>query len=134
MEPDVARLLVEHERVFNDAVRRGDFDALVMLFADDAVLVFEGLPVGPFAGRAAVAAAYAAQPPTDTLTVLGRATLPDGTIRETFAWDADSGRPSGEMDLVVRDGHIARLIVRFRETMEPSSGPPSGQALNARPG
>ena len=36
------------------------------LFAPDGVLRFEGVPVGPFVGRAAIAAAYDERPPDDT--------------------------------------------------------------------
>ena len=62
--------LERHVRTFNAAVESGDFAPLVELFAPDARLEFVGVPVGPFEGRDAIAAAYAAQPPTDTMTIL----------------------------------------------------------------
>ena len=105
-------LLEEHRSRFNAAVRSGDFAPLVELFADDADLEFEGVPVGPFHGREAIAAAYAAQPPDDELDVLDVAEEPDGTLLERFAW---RGGGTGTMRIALRDGRIARLVVRFDE-------------------
>ena len=105
--------LARHVETFNTAVSSGDFGPLVALFADDAILEFAGVPVGPFEGRNAIAAAYAAQPPTDTMTVLSVESGDDGTIVEEFSWTADSGARSGEMRLVVDDGRIRRLVVAF---------------------
>ena len=86
---------------------------LVELFADDAALEFVGVPAGPFEGRAAIAAAYAAQPPTDTLTVLAVHVEDDGTVVEPFSWSADAGARSGEMRVVVAGEQIRRLVVSF---------------------
>jgi hypothetical protein len=101
-----------HVDTFNAAVRSGDFAPLVALFADDAALEFVGVPVGPFVGREAIAAAYAAQPPTDTMTVLSVA-VEDGTVVEPFSWASDGGARSGEMRLAVDGGRIRRLVVSF---------------------
>lgn len=109
----LTQLVVEHELAFNAAVRSADFDPLVALFARDAVLRFEGVPAGPFVGRAAIAAAYVAQPPTDTLTVRARRLEPDGSIRESFSWTADGDASSGEMLIRIADGLITELVVRF---------------------
>jgi hypothetical protein len=62
--------LDRHVQTFNAAVRSGNFSPLVALFAEDATLEFVGVPAGPFHGREAISAGYAAHPPTDTLTVL----------------------------------------------------------------
>jgi steroid Delta-isomerase len=102
--------LGERTRRFNDAVESGDFAPLVELFTDDAELAFVGVPAGPFAGREAIAAAYAAQPPDDGLDVLETREDPDGTVVERFAWRRGGG---GEMRLSLRDGKIARLVVVF---------------------
>jgi hypothetical protein len=103
-------LLAEHVRRFNAAVANGDFTPLVDLFADDAELVFEGVPVGPFTGRPEIAAAYASQPPDDGLDVVDTRQDADGTVVERFAWHRGGG---GEMRIDVRDGRIARLAVAF---------------------
>jgi steroid Delta-isomerase len=64
------QLLAEHVERFNAGVRSGDFAPMLELFAEDATLEFRGVPVGPFHGRDAVSAAYAAQPPDDEIDVL----------------------------------------------------------------
>jgi len=43
---------------------------MVAAFAEEAELVFEGIPVGPFAGREAIGEAYAAHPPDDEIVLL----------------------------------------------------------------
>jgi steroid delta-isomerase len=105
--------LERHVETFNAAVATGDFAPLVVFFADDAHLEFAGVPVGPFEGRAAIAAAYAAQPPTDTMTILDTRIEPDGTVVEAFSWSADEGSRSGEMRLTVDGEQIQRLVVVF---------------------
>ena len=102
-----------HIETFNAAVQSGDFAPLVELFSDDASLEFVGVPAGPFVGRAAIAAAYSAQPPTDTFTVLSVQVEDDGTVVEPFTWSADAGVRSGEMRLVVAGDRIRRLVISF---------------------
>jgi ketosteroid isomerase-like protein len=92
-------LLAEHVERFNTGVRSGDFAAMVELFADDATLEFEGVPVGPFHGREAIAAAYREQPPDDEIEVLEASEDGDEVVAR-YAWLRDEGR-------------IARLAVTF---------------------
>ena len=111
---DATRAFLErHVETFNVAVSSGDFAPLVALFATDARLEFVGVPVGPIVGREAIAAAYAMQPPTDTMTILDTRVEADGTVVRGFSWSADGGRRSGEMRLVVADEQIRRLVVVF---------------------
>jgi hypothetical protein len=99
-----------HAVAFNTAVRGGDFAAFAETFTEDAVMRFAGLPFGPFVGRAAVAAAYTAQPPSDTLTI--RDVVSDGDTDEVrFTWDAGPG--GGGMTVRWRDGQVADLTVRL---------------------
>jgi hypothetical protein len=105
--------LERHLATFNAAVRSGDFAPLVALFADDATLEFAGVPVGPFHGREAIAAAYQAQPPTDTMSVVAAHMTDDGTVVEEFSWSADGGARSGEMRLMFEGDLIRRLVVVF---------------------
>jgi hypothetical protein len=86
---------------------------LVLLFTEDARLEFAGVPIGPFEGRDAIAAAYATQPPTDSMTILDTWVEPDGTVVEAFSWSADGGSRSGEMRLTVDAGRIRHLVVVF---------------------
>jgi hypothetical protein len=54
----------------NHGARSGDFAPMLAELTDDAQLVFEGIPVGPFRGREAIGAAYRSQPPDDELELL----------------------------------------------------------------
>jgi steroid Delta-isomerase len=105
-------LLRRHVELFNQGVRTGDFAPMLELFTDDAELVFEGVPVGPFEGRDAIAAAYAAQPPDDELDVLSFEEQ-DGAIVAPYAWRRDARPQSGRMIFTMREGKIARLVVTF---------------------
>src|SRR5437763_874211 len=87
-------LLEEHVRRFNAGVRSGDFSPMLEQFADDASLEFRGVPVGPFHGRDAIAAAYSARPPDDEVEVL-EIEEDDAEIRARYAWLRDEGRPAG---------------------------------------
>ena len=98
-------LLDEHVDRFNAGVRSGDFGPMVAAFAEDAELVFEGIPVGPFAGREAIGEAYAKQPPDDEIVLLDD----DGT----YAWAKEPETPAGRMLLTERDGEIAHLRIRY---------------------
>jgi steroid delta-isomerase len=55
---------------FNRAVTGGDWSEFVAGFAPDAVMTFDGPPVGPFVGIDAIAEGYRTYPPTDTMQIL----------------------------------------------------------------
>ena len=78
---------------------------MIAAFSEDAELVFEGIPVGPFAGREAIGEAYTAQPPDDEIVLLDG----DGT----YAWAKEPAVPAGQMLLTEHDGEIARLVIRY---------------------
>ncbi|MBI2919780.1 MAG: methyltransferase domain-containing protein [Planctomycetes bacterium] len=105
-----SELLAEYLHRHN-AARATRFRApLGELFADDAEMFFAGLPFGPFAGRAAILAAFAAHPPDDDLVGLERG----GEGNEAwcpYAWASDPARACGALVLREADGKIARLIV-----------------------
>ena len=107
-----ASLLEEHVSRFNEGVRSGDFGPMVASFAEDAVMTFVGTPAGPFEGREAIAAAYAAQPPEDEVRLLGDPVVADGSIGADYAWASD-GRRAGRIVLTPRSGAVARLTVTF---------------------
>ena len=105
-------LLDEHVKLFNAAVRSRDFGPMLENFADDATMAFEGVPVGPFAGRDAIAAAYREQPPDDELDVLD--VRQDGdTVVAGYAWRREPDVRAGELRLTVESGRISRLVVTF---------------------
>lgn len=105
-------LLIAHVERFNEAVRSGDYTPMLGAFAPDAEMVFEGVPAGPFLGREAIAAAYAAQPPTDEVLLLGPIREEHGVTVADYAWATD-GLRAGRMLLSARDGRISRLVVTF---------------------
>ena len=105
-------LLAAHVERFNAGVRSGDFGPMLELFADDAVLEFEGVPVGPFAGRDAIDAAYRDQPPDDQIEVL-EASEDGAEVRARYAWLRDEGRAAGDLRLTRTGDRIARLVVTF---------------------
>jgi hypothetical protein len=109
---DAAALLHAHVERFNEAVRSGDFAEMVIGFAPDVEMAFEGVPVGPFVGRDAIAAAYARRPPTDEVRLLGEPHVDGETVVSDYAWAAE-GRRAGRMILTARDGLIARFVVTF---------------------
>ena len=118
MSGNVAAVRAHVER-FNTAVREGDFAPVIAHFTDDAELVFEGVPVGPFRGRDAITAAYADAPPDDEIRLLE--TIDDGNPTVVrYAWAAEAERAAGRMTLTWRGAEIERLVVTFDD--EPSPG------------
>jgi hypothetical protein len=78
--------VTEHCRLFNEAVRSGSWDRFTATFTPDAVVRFEGVRSGPYEGRDAIAAYYAARPPASTMTVASVASAGNtDTVR--FTWD-----------------------------------------------
>lgn len=110
---EINGLLTAHVTRFNTAVESGRFDEIVEHFADDAELVFEGVPLGPFVGRDAIAAAYASQPPDDRLVPLEIIDSSPNSIEVSYAWSVASDRRAGTMTLERRGDLITRLTVRF---------------------
>jgi hypothetical protein len=89
---------------FNNGVRSGDWSQLLELLTDDCALEFDGIPVGPFHGKDAIARAYEQQPPDDEVVDL------DGVA---YAWASDPTQRAGELHLDERDGKVARIHVLY---------------------
>jgi steroid delta-isomerase len=106
---DMTDRIEEHFRLFNEAVRSDDYTAFVATFTPDAVMSFEGVPVGPYTGREQIAHAYADQPPSDTMSCQSVTRDGDHDV-VCFAWDAGGG---GTMRVTWRDGEVAGLVVAF---------------------
>jgi len=109
---NTAALLDEHVRRFNEGVRTGDFRPMLELFSSNAFLAFEGVPVGPFEGRDAIAQAYRERPPDDGIGLLDIRESAD-RVTAGYAWKADPAQRAGELRLTARDGLIERLVVMF---------------------
>ena len=98
-----------HVAAFNQCVGSGEWAAFAGRFTPDATMRFVGVPAGPFAGREAIAAGYASQPPTDTLTVTRGVSRADAD-ELWFAWDNGG---TGTMSLRWNGDLIAELTVTF---------------------
>lgn len=113
LEPAID-FLYEYVARLNVGVRSGDWDGLAECFDDDAVLAFEGVPVGPFEGRDAILAAYRGRPPDDEVRILA-AEERDGTVVARYAWAAAPERQAGRLHLTHGDELIGRLVVTFEQ-------------------
>lgn len=105
-------ILEEHVERFNEGVRTGDFTRMLENLASDAMMTFEGVPVGPFVGRDEIAAAYRDRPPDDELDVVDSRQEGD-TIVAGYAWRREPDRRAGELRLTVVNDRIARLLITF---------------------
>jgi steroid delta-isomerase len=101
--------VAQHTAAFNAAVHSGDWQAFAERFTRGATMRFVGVPAGPFVGRAAIAEAYAQQPPTDTL--IPRRVASDGDVDTvSFAWTSGG---TGTMRLTWERDLVAELEVTF---------------------
>ena len=107
---DIDAAVAAHVEQFNNAVRSGDYAAFVGMFGDDAVMSFDGVPVGPFRGRAQILRAYQDQPPTSTLTVRSVDEVAPGLARVAFDWDEGG---SGTMQLGFAGDAVSELRIAF---------------------
>jgi hypothetical protein len=115
-------LLATHVEAFNEGVRTGDFRTMVEGFAGDAEMAFQGVPVGPFSGRTAIAEAYRDQPPDDELRIVDAREGDDGVIVARYAWAKTPSTIAGEMFITPDDDdQIARLVVTFDESLNRAS-------------
>ncbi len=113
LEPAVD-FLHEYIARLNLGVRTGDWSGLAGCFAEDAVLEFQGVPVGPFEGRDAIVAAYREQPPDDEVRILDVEER-DGTIVARYAWAAEPDRQAGRLLLTRRGDAVEKLVVTFEQ-------------------
>ncbi|MEU7874352.1 nuclear transport factor 2 family protein [Dactylosporangium sp. NPDC049140] len=96
-------------RLFNEGVRTGDWGAYLDRFGDNATLRIEGDPGSPYTGRDAIAAAYAAAPPEDTLSVTSVESDGDRDVARV-TWSAGGG---GTLRVRWSAGRIAELTAEF---------------------
>jgi steroid Delta-isomerase len=112
--PDAIALLHDYVMVHNECVRTGDWEPLADWFTEDAKLVFEGVPVGPFEGREAIAAAYRTQPPDDEVVIFALEEA-EGRLLARYGWLREPGKEAGRMLVRPRNGKIGELVVTFDE-------------------
>jgi RimJ/RimL family protein N-acetyltransferase len=106
-------VLRDHVVRFNDGVRTGDFAAMLERFADDGRMAFDGVPVGPFESREAIAAAYRVQPPDDEIELLEVAERGRELAVARYAWAAEPEVAAGELRLRREGDRISELVVTF---------------------
>ncbi len=104
-------LLRSHVERFNEGVRSGDYGPMLEQFAEDAELAFEGVPLGPFRGKPAIAQAYADHPPDDEILILRTTESGDDLVVADYAWRAEPSARAGTVILRLRDAEIDRLLV-----------------------
>jgi steroid Delta-isomerase len=109
-EADLRALLERHVGLFNDAVESGDYAPFLATFADNAVMRFDDVPVGPFVGRPAIADAYASQPPSDTMALIDLEEIGSDAVKASFEWDEGG---TGQMYLRWSDGQVVELSIAF---------------------
>jgi RimJ/RimL family protein N-acetyltransferase len=98
----------------NECVRTADWTGFGAWFADDAELVFDGVPVGPFVGRDAIVGAYRERPPDDQVLTF-RVDESDGGVSSLYGWSAKPSEVAGRMILTLEGDRIRRLIVTFED-------------------
>ncbi len=110
-----ASFATEYVAGFNAAVAAGDYSPMVARFTDDAVLRFENVPPEAasleFAGREAIAEAYAQNPPDDQIDLTSEPVARGEHVTVPFAWRSDQS--AGVLDFVLSDGLISALTVIF---------------------
>lgn len=98
-----------HVDRFNAAVTSGDWTSFIAALHPDAVMTFIGPPVGPFHGRDAIAQAYAADPPDDTIRIVDiRSDGETGLV--TFEWSRGG---TGTLTLRHTGEQVSSLTIRF---------------------
>jgi hypothetical protein len=108
----VTHQVEDHAAGFAEAVATGRWTAFAERFAEDGEMQFVGVPVGPFSGRAAIAAAYGADPPREPLTLTGPVTTEGADAVVPFRWVESGG--TGTMRLRFgATGLVERLVVAF---------------------
>jgi hypothetical protein len=102
-----ARLHIDR---FNAAVTSGDWAPFLEGLAPDAVMTFSGgPPIGPFTGLPAVTAAYAADPPDDTMAI--RSVRTEGaTDAVAFSWSRGG---TGTVSITWTAGLVTALAIDF---------------------
>ena len=119
--PPAVDFLYEYVARHNQGVRTGDWEPLGECFAEDAVLEFEGVPVGPFTGRDAIVAAYRERPPDDEVRVLSAEEAPGG-VEASYSWATEPDRRAGRLLLNLRGSLIERLVVTVEDPLDSPVG------------
>jgi hypothetical protein len=123
-----ARDIAEHHvRLFNAAVRSGDWTRFLATFTDDATMSFVDRPDATCRSRDEIAAAYTRRPPTDAMTVEAAVGGLNWTVVR-FTWTDGTTRhgTGGQFRLRTAPGPtgeplIAELVITLDRVPEPRS-------------
>lgn len=96
-------MLERHVGKYNEAVRTSDFGSFLDMYADNAVMSFDDLPVGPYHGRPAILEAFRTEALNDTMLLIDMHVVGDDAVNASFEWDEGG---TGEMFLRWSDGRI----------------------------
>jgi RimJ/RimL family protein N-acetyltransferase len=119
--PPAVDVLYEYVARHNQGVRTGDWEPLGECLAEDARLQFDGVSLGPFAGREAIVAAYRERPPDDEVRVLSAQESDDGVAAD-YSWAAAPERRGGRLVLSLRGSTIERLVVTLEDGLDSPVG------------
>jgi SnoaL-like protein len=131
-----ARDIAEHHvRLFNAAVRSGDWTRFLATFTDDATMSFVDRPDATCRSRDEIAAAYTRRPPTDAMTVEAAVGGLNWTVVR-FRWTGGTTwhGTGGQFRLRTDDGPtgeplIAELVITLDRVPAPRPEPaPAAQA------
>jgi steroid Delta-isomerase len=106
-----------HQARFNLGVRTRDFGPWLDTFAEDTVVTFTGLPIGPLQGRRALAETYAAHPPSSPMRVQ-ESSVDGDRVTGRFVW-VDAPSTGGVFVLVLRDDKIVSMDVTLNAPPPP---------------
>jgi steroid Delta-isomerase len=106
-----------HQMLFNEGVRTGDFGPWLDTFTDDTRVTYTGLPIGPLAGREALADVYSSHPPSSPMRVESSKVDGDRVIGQ-FIW-TDAPDTGGEFVLTMREGRVAAMDVTLNAPPPP---------------
>jgi hypothetical protein len=102
-----------HVRSFNEGVRSGDWEPMLVRFADDAEVRFVNAAVAPSTGIDEIRRAYREHPPDDCIQLLGiQADDEQDSVVAAFVWLRGG---TGRLELTHDRGAITRLSVIFDE-------------------
>jgi hypothetical protein len=106
------QVLARHVAAVNSTVNGWGVHKLTSDLAPDCTMLFEGIPVGPFEGREAIAEAYRTNPPDDTIEVL-EATFKPARVEATYAWSQKPDQAAGRILLDLEGELITKWIVEY---------------------
>jgi hypothetical protein len=105
-----SELLKHYIFLHNFGVEMGDFEPLMAILDDNAMLAFENPRIGEFEGIAMIRGIFRRQPPTMTI-VIGEITETANTARADYALEEKPGDRQGYVMLDIEENKINKLFI-----------------------